>query len=111
VIDGCSRAGVRYEAKTARPIPHIFGPLNDAVIAVKPFPLQPDGSFLPPELWLWGYTMGRREFFMSTLCRVPLLSMCIFRFAENTHAYFTIPMSSGRRAGWNYRRRYGDTAG
>ena len=42
----------RYvEAKNGEAYPHIFGALNlDAVTAVKPFPLQPDGSFLQPEL-------------------------------------------------------------
>ena len=39
------------EAKNGEAYPHIYGPLNiDAVTAVKPFPLQPDGSFLQPEL-------------------------------------------------------------
>lgn len=43
---------IRYEeAKNGEAYPHIYGPLNlDAVVAVKPFPLQPDGSFLQPEL-------------------------------------------------------------
>lgn len=43
---------IRYEeAKNGDAYPHIYGPLNiDAVTAVKPFPLQPDGSFLQPEL-------------------------------------------------------------
>ena len=39
------------EAKNGEAYPHIYGPLNvEAVTAVKPFPLQPDGSFLPPKL-------------------------------------------------------------
>lgn len=53
VIDS-NRVGpeIRYEqAKNGEAYPHIYGPLNtDAVTAVKPFPLQPDGSFLQPIL-------------------------------------------------------------
>jgi uncharacterized protein (DUF952 family) len=49
VIDtGLLRAEVRYEDVPGAelPFPHIYGPLNvDAVLAAKPLPPEPDGTF------------------------------------------------------------------
>jgi uncharacterized protein (DUF952 family) len=47
------RAPVRDEhvPGASEPFPHIYGPLNaDAVLAARPFPLSPDGTFtFPPD--------------------------------------------------------------
>lgn len=46
-------AELRYEESVpGQSFPHLYGPLNlDAVVAVAPFPPEPDGSFsLPPAL-------------------------------------------------------------
>lgn len=43
-------SGLRWEEADGKSFPHIYGPLNlEAVIVVQPYPLGPEGTFLPLE--------------------------------------------------------------